>query len=501
VISREKNSPSEIPLCGPRQVGVFHRVKVKTKNKKMKFRNKFKLLTAMFFMSAVFLFSIIIAKAEISPASNVTEPIEAQEVSQKNPLPLISINDLEINEIKDSHILGAFSLTNMEDRDISGIGYKILLLQKDGQGMVSVGIGEDAYGLVDVKIYYSSLFLPVVTGKGQNVNFDYIYPKIIVSGDYVLAVMPITETGFELGFSKKDIQITGNNNFLTMEKDSCWLIKNGKKVGTGIGYIYEPNQTPSYTCTVENNTEKSITANFKITITSHSTNYQKTIKEFSGQPITISSNGKQALTIDLPVFSEPTVYLASMVLVDQNQDIVSPFMKARWTVPGESAKVINLEMDKNYYQKGDIAKTTIYYAGSGDLYWKRETSKDTPEFSPTAGTNVQSAKIELTILDSDKNICGQFSENVDVKDNNFHTLEKDITITRNCLNPTIQVKISSSSGKSLTDYAVKFTSSNVPEEKTKISAKTIAMIIIVILLIIAIIMLIKKKITSSQKNG
>lgn len=154
-------------------------------------------------------------------------------------------------------------------------------------------------------------------------------------------------------------------------------------------------------------------------------------------PISIISKELKDIVFPLPKALKPQAYDVQFALGDSTNKTVSNVITFHYVLRGESATIQNIILDKNYYQKGDMAHATFMWSPSADTF---------PGSRVSVGTQSITATLTLNIFDVNKDSCIA-PMNYDLSRNQKNPIVSlTLPIIRNCFNPQLSAELKNSTG-------------------------------------------------------
>ena len=233
----------------------------------------------------------------------------------------------------------SFDLNNMEGTQ-SGIKYAIELTRnKDNQS-------------IDETVYQDVINL----GVDQTISkqFTYTAPSYL-SGDFNLVLSVKNENGLPLSnVSLGSITLKGTNEYLEIIANSCAIKDGGADM--------------QISCDIKNH--------YKIaqTFTPYFETYLRGVfgkvvssAQDAQQSVSINPDKQKTISLALAKQSQPQEYAVVLGLKDVSGNIVSNQYIFSESVAGQTATIQNIKLDKDYYQKGETAKLSLFFDGSGGV--------------------------------------------------------------------------------------------------------------------------------------
>ncbi|MDP1883863.1 MAG: hypothetical protein Q8L10_00690 [Candidatus Moranbacteria bacterium] len=412
------------------------------------------------------------ARAQEAPLAPPEQETQAVTVATVN------IYDAQITSQENNAIKITFDLSNREQVQ-PDVRYAVQLIRQN----------EDQQILVDEKIYPETISL----NENETIKkeIEYIAPEYL-SGTFKLWLIAKNESGLPLSMNPVgEIALDGAMEYLEIIPDTCYLKVEGeagdKKYMLGQGVDIRPEEKLMAYCDVQSHFkgQQKFTPNFE---THWRTAFGKIVADNKEpqQIQIIDQQEKKTLQFILPQALEPQAYEAILELKNSDNQVVSNKVYFHYVLRGVSATIQNLTLDKDYYQKGETARASFFWAGSAD------------SFPESRFGQVEPIKLfyNISIQNEQKQNCGNIQKQA--IDHQTFLDVSDIAIVANCPNPQIKVDIQEESGKILDikDFSLK--SRKIPAEgiiaqEKKNNPIVYGVAIVIILAVISLIAIFFKK--------
>jgi hypothetical protein len=342
-------------------------------------------------------------------------------VSAQTSLPTAAKGfDVTINDIRavNGMVEGTLRITNPNGRSYGGLSYTQRLLGADIVQTKEVN-GEEVTVISSGPLITYKNAPTFRLGAGQSIDFPIAVPysTAVTSGIYFLQIAVSDNNAKLLGITKQPVELKGTGSFVRM--DTCFIVADGEKYSPAIGPNVKPKSPVYGTCEVTNPSSTELLVYPRSTyavnqVVGHPDSEKKTVSSESS--ITIPAGGTKEVQFPLPQLETPQVYEALSILVDSQNQQVSPQVAFRWVVAGPSAAIRSVTLDALSYEKGQTAKVTVAADPSMDLYWraggpKIMTFPPPSTFPPPPtklnGTPLTDPKLLVTVTDKNGGICGE----------------------------------------------------------------------------------------------
>jgi hypothetical protein len=291
----------------------------------------------------------------------LSTPVKGEESSSPKSIVIADVNiyDAKITSQKGNQINLSFELSNGEGVQ-AGVRYGVSLLKDTPDGQF----------LADEFIYPEVLSLSANSSLLREIS--YLAP-VSLSGEYSLMIEAKKESGLPLGIAiPGKVNLTATANMVQISPESCYLSvvdeKDSPKYNLTQGVDIEKTENIKLTCTVSNTSDK---------VMSVSPSYETHIRTVYGQLVTqeggdigeISFNAgeKKTISLVLPKATKAQAYDIKIALKSGN--IYSNYITAHYVLRGISATIQNFSLDKDSYNKNDVATLSFVWSPSADGFF------------------------------------------------------------------------------------------------------------------------------------
>lgn len=292
----------------------------------------------------------------------------------------VNLSDATITSQQDNIINGVFTISNREGVQ-SGVRYGVQLLSTVGKSTV----------VVDEIVFDESLYL--AENSSQRKSFSYTAPSTL-SGSYTLLLVSKNSANFPFAFYPLGtVKLTASTKGVMIATQSCTvkLDNSGKTYPlTQAIMLGSAVQAVDITCSATNTSATSVSTIPSVS-TTESSAYGEVIQtpSVATAPIVFKAGEKKTFTLSLPLASKPQTYFAQLTLLSGG--ISSNSINVTYTIPGVTATISNLSLDKDFYTRGETAALS--------LVWLSSLPKVTLSATLTNGSGLRCAKpIEQDLL-------------------------------------------------------------------------------------------------------
>ena len=342
----------------------------------------------------------------------------------------------------------------------SNVSYSVELISEAARGQV----------VVDQKVYGESLTL--TENSRTHKTIQYTAPASL-SGAYTLLLKSQNSSGFPLGILVLGKVTLTSQGGLELQPASCYLTVVGEKGSPRYtllrGVDIAKDETLTLTCTAQNNSKNTVSATPQYQ-THYRTLYGEVVAQTGGNstPISFTAGENKTLILTLPKAAVPQAYSIAFTL--QVGSISSNNVEIHYVLHGASASVQNLQLNKDYYQKGDVADVSFIWGPSADGSAESRLGTSSPS----------ATSYSLTLTDGSGTACAVAQTDQKLTHSANPITHVPLTITNTCQNPHATLILKDSSGAVLAQQETILVSDNVPRA---IVSRTIMYAIIVLIIV------------------
>lgn len=441
----------------------------------MKMKNK-KMLLFLIPWVCLFMFvgSFSISNAQENQSSTPTSSGKIQVVT----VATVGIHDSKIISQDENKIKVSFDLFNGE-KSQPDIRYSVAIIKNNENNQV----------LIDEKIYDEEISL----NENETLNREIVYSAPAwLNGKYDLVIFAKSSSGLDLAVSPVgEVIFSGTGQYVEIKKETCYLKIKGDESGVKYSLIQGVDITKDenlvLSCVVKNNYAESIIASPEF-ITHQGSVFGKIVEAKKGfyEPIVIASMEEKEISYEIPKAKESRAYDISMKLVGKNGEISNEII-SHYIVQGQIGIIKNIRLDKDYYQKGDIAKILFDWSPLVNSF---QNSRTRTNFAN------QVFEVEISIKNKESKACIELKQ-VDLK--NQVQVNLDFQVIEDCQNPVIIASLKDMQGNIVDSKELRVESKNIPPKKTGSNSILFAIIVLAALLVVlTVILLVFKKKTNSR---
>ena len=390
----------------------------------------------------------------------------------------VNIHNANVVEQSGNNLKLSFSLYNRE-----GVQPQIKY------GVIIVENGEESQFIIDQKVYDEIVNL----GEGDTVDkeVNYIAPNFL-NGTYEIVIEARNSNGLLLGIANVgEVTFSNeNSNYIEIVPGSCYLTikeENPQSHYTiSQGVDVSKDETLISNCKIKNHYKYSIDAAPYFENYYHS-RFGDLVSSQKQLVISIQPGEEKEVILEIPKAGEPQAYDAVFSFHDENNNVISNSVALHYVIQGQSATIQNLRLDKNYYQKGEVAKITFNWSASAD------------SFPGSRGGTSELGNVLLNILINDSNgeACSLSSQKEVTEDDQLKSIVFDVSIIIDCINPKVSIEIKDADKNILDHEIFELTSKNVSQNKNSDIWIWFLIGAIFIVVIFSLILLAKKRNTDT----
>jgi hypothetical protein len=286
--------------------------------------------------------------------------------------------------------------------------------------------------LVDNKKYDEVVSI----GKNEKIDktISYNIPKA-VGGKLELHILAANEKGLEFGGNVfGEVEIKKAEGIL-IDSSKCYLLIGSaeKKYNIFQGVDISSEEILKVRCDgIMSNFNENLDfkAKFK---TRERTAFGKVVKEAEFDNNSIDAGEKKSLSFVLDVDKlKPQSYQVEIGFYDDKDNIISNVLEVRYVIQGESATIQNVNLDKDYYKKGETAKIKVVVSGTASVFPGARGA------DPILMGEIHQNDIafEVGIFDGENNCSKLIRQKTSGRE---LVINLEAPIVRDCLNPVIKI--------------------------------------------------------------
>lgn len=317
------------------------------------------------------------------------------------------------------------------------VKYIVALYRADQNGEM---LGES---LMDLYRYDDLIALGSGSEKTINKEIRYSAPNNL-KGKFSIVVKYWGESGgIDESAIISGIELNGSQgDNLEILSETCELRIAGEEpsrvYANGFGIDVRQEEGLTVKCQVKNhsNTIKAAKIGFSNYLVSHE--FGPIVEQESGNGPSFVFSAGTSTTINVPVAKakKPQAYDAEMYLINDAGNRISNAAYFHYVISGESARVIELGLDKDNYMAGDTAIVKMLYGGSADSF----------EAARSGGTKNKELLAEIDIRDHSDKECLKEKSTTKLETGDGFKKEILVGIVQDCDKPYIDVVLKGERG-------------------------------------------------------
>jgi hypothetical protein len=440
----------------------------------------FKVIVGFFVFTASILSVSAQTVKNVSTATATATATSTKPVATQQAVVLATVNIYNATSTqKGNEVTVSFDITNRTGVQ-PGVKYSIVLIKETSTGQI----------VVDEHVYDEVLSL----GENSSVHKVITYqPPLYLEGGYKLFISSKNKNGFPFGtaFAGTITLTKSSTQSLNIHLNSCFLTIEGeqgnKKYTPMQGVDIAPTEVLLSNCIVENTSDSPVTA-VPSFVTHNRSSFGDVVTATGGDTasMSIAPHEKKEIVTKLPKASTPQSYNVSLRYGQESNEIAYHYV-----IWGGSGTIQNIQLDKNVYTKGDVAKLSFMWSPSADGFFGSRKGTSTQLVSPS---------YTVVITDEDGKQCSQ-SKTEELSQKQVLT-KTEIDISSDCVNPKVDVTLTDAKLGVLAHSLFETTGADVNTLPKKETNNTLLIIVIVISIVIVItlatIFFFRKKVISPQ---
>jgi hypothetical protein len=383
----------------------------------------------------------------------------------------------------------SFDIVNRGSTVQPDVRYSVQLLQK-------VVIPEDESVtnnyVVDEYVYQDVIDLGA--GKKEHRSIVYDVPSVY-SGAYTIGVYATTTNGVPLALAEVQDIVIDENTASGILLENCAVLIDGDTQAYSIaqGVDIDAGEAVYAQCDVINKNDREMVFAPQF-LSYHTSVFGELLGQSTLSSEKIGAKETRNMRWQVPVELTPQAYDAALQILDENGVVISNTVPVHYVIRGESGRIMNAQLDKDLYRKGDVAVVSFDMASRADLFFGSRAHGDAvPDMEE------QQLFYDATIYNGSGVSCGGITDHeVDIT---VALMTDEIAITTDCVDPIVDVVLKTASGNVL--HEAKFVVESSDEKEHGISARTSEKdlmqwifygVLIVTFIAIVVIVIMRKKI-------
>lgn len=305
-------------------------------------------------------------------------------------------------------------------------------------------VNMDKNGVIQSEIVDSFVFKDVVSINSRETihkEVDYQAP-LALSGEFYVGISARKESGLPLASNiGKKILLKKIESGVEIDNRTCKIISAANETFTLFdGAIVNKNAKDlKLSCDLLNNSSRQQTFIPKL-ITIKKTEYGDVVNEKNLLEEKMNAREKKNFTFSIPVENKSGWYVVKFALYDKNIAI-SNSINVRYMVRGVSGSIENLQLDKDFYKKGDEINASLLFSVMSSFIFSSQ--------SATGGSQEQLFAYDLKIKNKNGEVCSSQDRTVFSNKISGKRILANLKSAVNCFNPVISASLYDDSGNVL----------------------------------------------------
>lgn len=288
-----------------------------------------------------------------TPSIASTIPENSKNSDEAVVIATVNIQNAKILSQEGNNFNLSFDISNREGVQ-SGVKYSVKLMKI---------LSSKDYLIADEFVFPDVFSISENTTISKNISY---IASPSLSGDYNMIISLKNYSGLPLGsVNLGNVKLTSLSKTAGIIPETCSLsTKEGSQTKNLIeGLIISPSDSLLINCVVVNNKIESVSL-LPVFETKLNTIFGEKVEQQGGDYslISLKSGERKNVSFALPKVITPQSYSVSVYLKDGDSQTNS--ITAHYTIKGLSATIQNLSLDKDLYQKGDMANISFLYKTS-----------------------------------------------------------------------------------------------------------------------------------------
>lgn len=279
--------------------------------------------------------------------------------------PAVYVQSVTLNSTRPtSTASGSFHVINKSNDIVGDLRYRIDIIS-------ALPESSDTEAIIgDAPTYYSQTLgtepFALIRGEERDVSFSTPIPNL-PTGEYRLRVQLVTSQSKELGWGDATFSATNDGlAFATLTHGPLRIPEFASQIiPPTSGANVSPNSSFTITAVATNESKTAVTATPTLDIYSYGLLGEKnsTIRSSS---VTIPASGSRDISMNVSASDVPGSYYAVLRLVAKDDTQASSITDYRWTVRGESGRIVAARIVSLGIKQGDATSVAVDYAGPAD---------------------------------------------------------------------------------------------------------------------------------------
>lgn len=344
----------------------------------------------------------------------------------------INIYDAAITQ-NGREITAEFEIANEDNKVQPQVRYAIAL-----EEIVRVDENGSEYGMT-VDEYVFDEVLSLNAGASVKKKVTYTAPKTFF-GEYRIVLRSRNNSGLPFSVAvagKVNLEEEGDSIYIDQEECRVFIESGGVDYDLFAGVDIAADEKLVLSCPLNSSFDSDITAQLEA-VTYDRTIFGEKLETDTYEEFVVASGEETRIEQVLDTRSVSQAYDVELTLLDVQGNVISNTVKMHYVVQGTSATIQNIRLDKDYYQKGDVAVISYDFTGRADF------------FAGSRASVSQEGVASPFEINFDVNIVGKSGEcasGTDLQPSDEY--EWKIVTESECVDPKVVVQLKDASGNIL----------------------------------------------------
>lgn len=339
---------------------------------------------------------------------------------QESMVASTNVFEAKIAEQKGNSLTVSFDLNNHEGVQ-TGVRYGINLVGYLPDGRTY---------LYDEQVYPEMLSLGADQTEHRSVPYEV---PVSANGKFQVWVMAKNDAGLALGLGRAgEVEVSAKEG-VSIQTTSCLanVLGEEKQYTLSQGVDIGDSDKLQVVCDAENMSNKPVSALLNLREFRRNAFSGGDGAKLPGYDFSFGPKEKKKISFDISVNREAQAYDVVAYFSDTSGSKVSNSVSIHYVSQGKSATLSNVIFDKSSYNKGDIARATLFITPSADRFGD----------SRGEGSVIGKLSASVQLNDASSGLTCSESASVDVDADRGGIVTKEIPITQDCSNPKVALSL------------------------------------------------------------
>ncbi len=382
-------------------------------------------------MFKIFLTTLLLSTTVVFAQASTPTPVRPNNLPEDKLIAIANVNIQNVkllNQEGNTFTIG-FDVTNTQGVQ-SGVRYGVELVQKTKDGQF----------VADRMIYDEVLTLTEQSSFSRSVVYR---APLVLAGEYALLISASNMQGFPLGIAfVANVTLTGATRGVSLMADTCTVLSaSGVRASVTAGLQVKPEEQVTFSCSVYNADGATVVITPRV-ITRIRNAYGAEVETSTRYDASSIAPGiTENFTVAVPSQKKPGMYMTSISLDGAG---VSNTISSPYIVRGPTGSIVNTDLDKAFYGKGDTARVGVVWSSL---------------ISNTSAT--------ISIKDRSSRLCAEpYTRKLD-RETDVPKAFFEFSITRDCAEPIVEASLTDFQGVVIDEVAFNFESVVQAQKRNK----------------------------------